>query len=153
MIETVKVDTAPRGVHILDMVEGTYEHIPTPTISDKPRVAFLWKGDEQSLYVRVPKDMRADYLAAFGDCKGLHLLLAEQVWFTPVPDQPYTLCILDKHRDEPMVLGFFPFDFLGGEAPEITDREQRADAAILLPDGSNLLVPLLVGHTPRNHVK
>jgi hypothetical protein len=63
---------------------------------NKPKIAFLWKGNEQTLYVRVPHGISAEYVQGFRDAMLLHLLLSEQAWFTPRPQQPFALCVIDR---------------------------------------------------------
>jgi hypothetical protein len=126
--------------------------------ANKPKITFLWKGEEQTLYVRVPQGFPAEYAAGFADSKFLHLLRSEQAWFTPRPQQPYTLCVIDradvirrKHGiefancGEPLLVGVTVYDWIGGSVPKILDREQQAQAAIFLPGGDTKFVPLRVG--------
>ena len=125
---------------------------------NKPKVTFLWKGDEQTLYVKVPAGFSAEYVQGFRDAKFLHLLLSEQAWFTPCPPQPYTLCVIDRadviqrkrgiefaNCGEPLLVGVTAYDWIGGHVPKILDREQQAQATIFLPNGDTKFVPLRVG--------
>lgn len=125
---------------------------------NQPKITFLWKGEEQTLYVRVPQGISAEYLQGFHDAKFLHLLLSEQAWFTPRPPQPYALCVIDRadviqrkggieftNCGEPLLVGVTVYDWIGGDVPKILDREQQAEAAIFLPDGDTKFVPLRIG--------
>jgi hypothetical protein len=120
----------------------------------KPRVRFLWKGDEQTLYIKFPKSFHnQEYLDALDDVKFIHLLMVEQAWF-PVTHpsteyNPFLLCIGDNSHDEPLLITFSSFDWMSkdqtAEVPEITDNRQQAQAAIFLPDGSTKHTTLLIG--------
>lgn len=125
---------------------------------NKPKITFLWKGNEQTLCVRVPHGISAEYVQGFRDAMFLHLLLSEQAWFTPRPQQPYTLCVIDRadvvqrqggveftNCGEPLLVGVTVYDWIGGDVPKILDREQQAEAAIFLPDGDTKFLPLRLG--------
>lgn len=151
MIETEKI-----GQPILHVNDAAAAQLRKR--QNKPKVTFLWKGEEQTLYVRVPQGISAEYVQGFRNAMFLHLLLSEQGWFTPRPQQPYTLCVIDRadviqsnygieftNCGEPLLIGVAVYDWIGGDVPKILDREQQAEAAIFLPDGDTKFVPLRIG--------
>ena len=162
-IPTEQVAATPQGIHVLDFVEGTHEVIFPG--SEKPRAAFVWKEAEQTLYISVPADFPAEYRRGFANAKFLHLIRSADAWFTPKPNQPYTLCVIDQAEfrqvgdktsqgtpfdvfnvGEPLLLGFFPFDFQGGLAPMVTSEKKQAHAVIYLSGRTGCIsVPLFVG--------
>jgi hypothetical protein len=112
--------------------------------SEKPRVTFLWDGQKQQLQVNVPQDFSAEYVNGFKNANALHVIMSKDAWFRPVPKQMYTLGISDKHS-EPLLLGFTEYDWINGNTPEITAECCKAKANIVLPDGRQRTVTLLVG--------
>jgi hypothetical protein len=110
----------------------------------KPRMSFRWNGEEQVLYVSVPDGISPEYVQGFRNAVTLHLLMTEDAWFSPLPKQPYCLCILDR-EPEPLVLGFTPYDWIDAVAPVITQQAEQARAVITLPNDERREVALFVG--------
>jgi len=111
---------------------------------EKPRASFKWDGVAQMLHVTVPAEFPPEYITAFQHAQGLHLIMSRDAWFTPVPEQPYCLCIIDE-RSEALLLGFTPYDWQDAVAPVIDRTKQKAEATITTPDGQQRTVTLLVG--------
>jgi hypothetical protein len=110
----------------------------------KPRVLFHWDSDEQVLHVQVPDGMPSQYVRGFENAHTLHLLKSRDAWFSPVPEQPYCLCILDD-EPESLLLGFTVYDWADSLAPVVTRHKERANAVIALPNGQQRKVLLVVG--------
>jgi hypothetical protein len=110
----------------------------------KPRVTFLWDGQQQKLQVNVSRGLPADYVNGFKHARALHIIMSKDAWFRPVPKQPYSLIIIDG-EPEPLLIGFTEYDWTGGNTPEITGECRNAKANITLHDGQQRTVTLLVG--------
>jgi hypothetical protein len=122
----------------------------------KPKVTFLWKGDEQTLYMTVPKGISAEYVQGFHDAKFLHFTLSEYTGQN-LP-QPFCLAIFD-HSDtlpfvggtqflncgEPLLIGVAVYDWTEPAVPKATHQRQQAKACVHMPDGSQRFMPLFVG--------
>lgn len=123
---------------------------------NKPKVTFLWKGDEQTLYVRVPEGFSTEYVQGFRDAKFLHFTLSEHTG-QDLP-QPFCLAIFDQadtlpfgegtqfpNCGEPLLIGVTVYDWIEPVVPKATRQRQRAKACVHMPDGFQRFIPLLVG--------
>jgi hypothetical protein len=123
---------------------------------NKPKVTFRWRGDEQTLYLRVPKEISAEYVQGFRKAKFLHFTLSEHTGQN-LP-QPFCLAIFDQadalpfvggtqflNCGEPLIIGVTIYDWTEPAVPKATRQRQQAEACILLPDGSHRFIPLFVG--------
>jgi|SRR4029077_6013008 hypothetical protein len=123
---------------------------------NKPRVMFLWRRDEQTLYVRVPKGISAEYARGFRDAKFLHFTLSKHTGQEIA--QPFCFAIFDRARrippvsgirfqdcGDPLVIGVTEYDWTEPVVPQPTQHRQQAESCIFLPDGTERFIPLFVG--------
>jgi hypothetical protein len=122
----------------------------------KPRVTYLWKGDVQTLYVKVPHDISDEYVQGFSEAKFLHFTLSEHTGQNL--QQPFCLAIFDRadrlpfvggirflNCGEPLLIGVTVYDWTEPIVPQPTHQRQQGEGCIFLPDGTERLVPLFVG--------